>query len=160
MPSTAMLLVFCSICRIPSASLMRFVFQSVISPPPMREGSKKRAEYRSVTLRFCWFKYKNEEADRMKRAAVFLFLSLAVPAVLLAEGVTRRMIVATRQPALVSLQRMRGEDFDPGNRVRYDIVPFKYINAFAADLDETEIAKLKKSPEVEYIEEDPERHIL
>src|SRR5207244_784531 len=50
--------------------------------------------------------------------------------------------------------------FDPTNRVRYNVVAFRYVNAFAADLDETEIAALKKNREVEYIEEDPERHIL
>jgi subtilisin len=96
----------------------------------------------------------------MKRAALFFFLSFAVPAVMLADGVTRRMIVGTRQPALNALQQLRSDEFDPTNRVRYDVVAFRYINAFVADLDETEIAALKKNPAVEYIEEDPERHIL
>ena len=94
----------------------------------------------------------------MKRAAVCFFLFLAVPAVVLADGVTRRMIVATRRPAPDALQRLRGDDFDPSNRIRYNVQAFKYVNAFVADLDESEIAALKRSPEVDYIEEDSERH--
>ncbi len=96
----------------------------------------------------------------MKRVAVFFFFSLAVPAVLFADGVTRRMIVGTRQPALNALQRLRSDEFDPTDRVRYNVQTFRYLNAFVADLDESEIATLKKSPLVDYIEEDPERHIL
>jgi subtilisin family serine protease len=70
------------------------------------------------------------------------------------------MIVATRHPAAEAVQRLRGDDFDPSNRIRYNIHAFKYVNAFVADLDESEIAALKKSPEVDYVEPDPERHAL
>src|SRR5437667_546987 len=94
----------------------------------------------------------------MKRGAVLFSFFLALPGVMLADGVTRRMIVGTRHPAGEALQRLRGDDFDPGDRVRYDVRTFEYVNAFAADLDETEVAALQKSPEVEYIEPDPERH--
>jgi subtilisin family serine protease len=93
----------------------------------------------------------------MKRAAVFFFL-IALPGVVFAEGRTRRMIVATRHPANEAMQRLRGDDFDPSNRIRYNAYAFKYINAFVADLDESEIAALKKSPEVVFIEPDVERH--
>jgi serine protease len=95
----------------------------------------------------------------MKRAAVLFFL-IALPGVVFAEGTTRRMIVATRHPAAEAMQRLRGDDFDPANRIRYNARAFKYVNAFVADLDESEIAALKKSPEVDYIEPDPERHAL
>ena len=93
----------------------------------------------------------------MKRAAILFFL-LTLPAVLFGEETTRRMIVGTRQPAAQAMQRLRGDDFDPSDRVRYNVRAFKYVNAFAADLDESEIAALKKSPEVLYIEPDLERH--
>ena len=95
----------------------------------------------------------------MKRAAVLFFLFL-VPGVMLAEGTTRRMIVATRHPAPEALRQLRNDNFDPSDRVRYNVREFKYVNAFVADLDETEIAALQKSPEVEFIEPDPERHLL
>jgi subtilisin family serine protease len=94
----------------------------------------------------------------MKRAALLISILLALPGAILADGTTRRMIVGTRRPATEALMRLRSDDFDPGNRVRYAIRTFKYVNAFAADLDETEIAALRKSPEVDYIEPDPERH--
>ena len=93
----------------------------------------------------------------MKRAA-FLVVLLAVPAAVFAEGATRRMIVVTRHQAPEAMQRLRGNDFDQDNRVRYNARGFKYINAFAADLDESEIAALKKSPEVQWIEESHEVH--
>src|SRR5712692_7521808 len=93
----------------------------------------------------------------MKRAA-FLIILLAVPAAVFAEGATRRMIVVTRHAAAEAMQRLRGDDFDPDNRVRYNARGFKYVNAFAADLDESEIAALKKSPEVQWIEESHEVH--
>jgi subtilisin family serine protease len=94
----------------------------------------------------------------MKRAALLsLFFSVA-PAVLFAGDLPRRMIVGTRVPALNALQRLRSDDFDPGNRVRYAVVAFEYVNAFAADLTESEIAAMKRSPVVEYVEEDLERH--
>jgi serine protease len=92
----------------------------------------------------------------MKRAAAFFFL-IALPGVVFAEGTTRRMIVATRHPANEAMQRLRGDDFDPSNRIRYNAQAFRYVNAFVADLDESEIAALKKSPEVVYIEPDVER---
>lgn len=95
----------------------------------------------------------------MKRASVFFFL-IALPGVVFAEGRTRRMIVATRHPANEAMQRLRGDDFDPSNRIRYNARAFKYVNAFVADLDESEIAALRKSPEVDFIEPDPERHAL
>jgi len=93
----------------------------------------------------------------MKHAAAIFFL-IALPGVVFAEGTTRRMIVATRHPATEAMQRLRGDDFDPANRIRYNARAFKYVNAFVADLDESEIAALKKSPEVAYIEPDVERH--
>lgn len=94
----------------------------------------------------------------MKRAARLSLFFLVAPAVLFAGDLPRRMIVGTRVPALNALQRLRGDDFDPTDRVRYDVVPFKYVDAFAADLTESEIAALKRSPWVEYVGDDPERH--
>src|SRR5437763_2449107 len=97
----------------------------------------------------------------MKRAAVLLVLFFALPEVMMAAGTTERVIVVTRRPATEALQRMRGDDFDPAARAeRYDLKTFKIINGFVADLDENEIAALRKSPEVEYLEPDVERHAL
>ena len=93
----------------------------------------------------------------MKRAAVLLSLLLAVPEVMLAA--TQRVIVVTKRPATEALQRMRGDDFDPGARAaNIGLKTFKIVNGFVADLDDSEIVALRKSPEVAYIEPDVERH--
>src|SRR5437763_2999044 len=92
----------------------------------------------------------------MKRAAVLLVLFFALPEVMMAA--TQRMLVATRRPAAEALQRLRGDDFDPTARAGRNLAAFKIVNGFVADLDESEIAALKKSPEVLYIEPDVERH--
>src|SRR5437764_458717 len=96
----------------------------------------------------------------MKRAAVLFSLFFALPEAIWAAETTR-MIVVTRRPATEALTRMRGDDFDPGARAdRYNLKTFKIINGFVADLDQSEIAALRKSPEVEYLEPDVERHAL
>ena len=71
----------------------------------------------------------------MKRAALFFFLFLAVPAVILANGVTRRMIVGTRLPALNALQALRSDEFDPTNRVRYNVMAFRHIRSETSALN-------------------------
>jgi subtilisin family serine protease len=92
----------------------------------------------------------------MKRAAVLLFVFLALPEVTIAA--TQRVLVATRHPAAEALARMRGDDFDPSARADRNLDTFKIVNGFVADLDESEIAALRKSPEVLYVEPDAERH--
>ncbi|MEO6258828.1 MAG: S8 family serine peptidase, partial [Thermoanaerobaculia bacterium] len=96
----------------------------------------------------------------MKRIAALLFL-FAIPALAHADATTRRMIVVTRHPfaqAERALRGARGDDFDFDNRVRYNVKAFTIINGFAADLTAEEIAQLKKSPEVSYIEPVIERY--
>src|SRR5947207_15115805 len=94
----------------------------------------------------------------MKRAAVLFSLFLALPEVTLAAGRPQRVLVATRHPAPEALRRMRGDDFDPAAWPDRHLDTFKFINGFVADLDESEIAALRKSPEVLYVEPDAERH--
>ena len=95
----------------------------------------------------------------MKRAALLFFLLLPLPEVILAQGTTRQMIVVTRRPAPEALQRLRGDDFDPIARAdHYKLKTFNLVNGFAADLDESEIVALQKSPEVLYVEPAVERH--
>ena len=91
----------------------------------------------------------------MKRVAVVFSLLLMFPAAMFAAGTTQRVLVATRRPAPEALQRMRGDNFDPGERLRGT---FTSVNGFVADLDQSEIATLRQSPDVLYIEPDPERH--
>ena len=94
----------------------------------------------------------------MKRAAVLFSLLLALPEVILAADTTR-MIVVTRRPANEALAPMRGDDFDPAARAgSIGLKTFKIINGFVADLDQSQIAALSKSPEVQYLEPDVERH--
>jgi serine protease len=94
----------------------------------------------------------------MKRAAVLFSLLLALPEVILAADTTR-VIVVTRRPANEALARMRGDDFNPAARAgSIGLKTFKLINGFVADLDASEIAALRKSPEVQYLEPDVERH--
>jgi serine protease len=91
----------------------------------------------------------------MKRAALLLSFLLAIPTAMFAAGNTQRVLVATRRPAPEALQRIRSDEFDPSEHVRGT---FRSVNGFVADLDESEIAALKKSPDVLFVEPDPERH--
>jgi subtilisin family serine protease len=90
----------------------------------------------------------------MKRnLCLILVLLFAVP---LTAETTSRYLVATRRPApKAALQILRDAEQFSGHDVR----TFQTLNAFAADLTESEVAALKKSPDVRYIEPVVERHL-
>src|ERR1700736_2097276 len=89
----------------------------------------------------------------MKRCAL-LALLIALP--LSASADTSRYIVVTHHSVTSALRPIPNGDFEarPANGVRR----FESINGFAADLDDNELAILKRSPEVDYIEPVLERH--
>lgn len=65
----------------------------------------------------------------------------------------------TREDSASSLDRMkRDENWEPGRLAR--VRDFQYINGFAADLTDDEVAQLNKSPQVRWIEPVIERHAL
>lgn len=94
----------------------------------------------------------------MKRpvvAAVLLFLF----AVTMSAAETRRYVVATKQPfrqgRLIPALQEAGADFTPR-----DVIGFDIINGFAADLTDDEVASLRKSRGVDYVEETVEEKAL
>src|SRR5438105_7580243 len=89
----------------------------------------------------------------MKRCAL-LALLLALPLSAFAD--TSRYIVVTRHPVVSSVRPIPNDDFVPRSEQR--VRTFKSINGFAADLDDNDLALLKRSPNVEYIEPVVERH--
>src|ERR1700680_3462601 len=89
----------------------------------------------------------------MKRCAL-LALLLALP--LSAFAGTGRYIVVTRHPVISAMRPLPNDDFEP--RVSQGVHTFRSITGFAADLDDNDLAMLKRSPNVEYIEPVVERH--
>ena len=87
----------------------------------------------------------------MKRC-VLLALLLALPIPAFAD----RYIVVTRHPIPSATRPLPNDDFSPGPRHR--VRGFISINGFAADLDDADLAVLKKSSDVEWIEPVLERH--
>ncbi len=92
----------------------------------------------------------------MKRCALIAFL-IAFPAALFATP-TERYIVVTRHPFAEAARTLRNDNFDP--TPRRDVAEFRIINGFAADLSDNDLAKLKQSSEVDWIEPVIERHAL
>lgn len=92
----------------------------------------------------------------MKRCA--LLLSLLILPVAAFGQTTRQYIVMTRKPALDSIRSMRNDDWTPGAHV--GLHEFRYLNGFAAELTDDEVATLKKSAQVRWIEPVVERHLL
>ena len=96
----------------------------------------------------------------MRRSFAALVLFVIASTASAAE--TARYIVATRGG--VNVERARQilnrdlESQSPAASVGRNIVTFRIIDGFAADLTADEVAKLKKSPNVEYIEPVLERH--
>jgi subtilisin family serine protease len=86
-------------------------------------------------------------------AAVFSLLPLGAFA-----QTTQRYIVMTRQSAPQAIRTLRNDDWEP--TARADVREFKYIDGFAADLTDTEVAKLKASSSVRWVEPVVERHLL
>lgn len=92
----------------------------------------------------------------MRRFA-WLVLLVLLPAGAFAQT-TRRYIVVTRQPAGEAIRGLRTDDWQP--RAGTALREFRYINAFAADLTDDEVAALKSSRQVRWIEPVLERHLL
>lgn len=92
----------------------------------------------------------------MKRSALFLLFVL-LPLGAFAQT-TGRYIVVTRQPAHDALRALRTDDWEP--RAGATVREFKYINAFAADLTDQDLAALKASPDVRWVEPVIERRML
>jgi serine protease len=87
----------------------------------------------------------------MKRCVLFaLLLALPIPAF------ADRYIVVTRHPIPSAIRPLPNDDFSPGPRHR--VRGFISINGFAADLNDADLAVLKKSSDVEWIEPVLERH--
>ena len=87
----------------------------------------------------------------MKRCVLLaLLLALSTPAF------ADRYIVVTRHPIPSAIRPLPNDDFSPGPRHR--VRGFISINGFAADLDDADLAVLKKSSDVEWIEPVLERH--
>ncbi len=92
----------------------------------------------------------------MKRSVTGLFLVVVASAssVLAAETDSRKSyLVATRRPVReVRLPFIQTE--------AHDVHAFTSVNGYAADLTDSEVAQLRKSPEVRFIEPDYERHAM
>ena len=89
----------------------------------------------------------------MKRCAL-LALLVALPLSAFAD--TSRYIVVTRHSVTSTRRPIVNGDFE--GRPSHGIRTFQSINGFAADLDDNDLAILKRSPEVDYIEPVLERH--
>jgi serine protease len=92
----------------------------------------------------------------MKRTLLALAL-LAVP-VLHADENPHRYIVVTRSMTRLALPRILRDDLTP--RSDRDINGWDLINGFAADLTDSEVAQLRRSPHVAYVEPVLERHLM
>ncbi|MCU1244174.1 MAG: apr 1 [Acidobacteria bacterium] len=93
--------------------------------------------------------------------------SIAVVALLITTASyaeqTQRYIVGTRGSAHVAAHKLFSlaqTDGEAALAMPQDLTEFQSVNAFAATLTDAQVAALRKSPEVTYIEFDPERHVL
>lgn len=92
----------------------------------------------------------------MKRYAFFLlFVFLPLGAF---SQTTRRYIVVTRHAAPEAVRALRNDSWEP--RAGSGVREFRYINGFAADLTDDEVAELQASREVRWVEPVLERHVL
>lgn len=93
----------------------------------------------------------------MKRCALMLLaVTLLTPGAF--AQTTKRYLVMTHGSAPQALRTLRGDDWQPIDRA--DIRTFENIDAFAADLTDNDVAQLKKSKSVSFIEPVIERHML
>src|SRR5258706_15189760 len=91
----------------------------------------------------------------MKRI-LFAAALLAFPSLVLAEDATRPYLVGTRRPAHEAVRRILNDDLEP--RAGRDIQTFDIVDAFATRLTDDEAMKLRRSPNVAYVEPDVPRH--
>jgi subtilisin family serine protease len=68
-----------------------------------------------------------------------------------------RYLIATRTPARDADVRMMRESTEFR---AHSVRPFESVNAFAADLTADEVAALRRSPDVRYVSQTVERHVL
>ncbi len=92
----------------------------------------------------------------MKRP--LLLLALLVVPVLYADENPHRYIVVTRSMTRLALPQILRDDLAP--RTDRDINGWDIINGFAAYLTDAEVAQLRKSPHVAYVEPTVERHLM
>jgi serine protease len=92
----------------------------------------------------------------MKR--VLLAAALLFAPFLHADDVQHRYIVATRVAAPVAVQRILTDDLSPRND--RDIEAWDIVDAFAANLTDAEVARLRASSHVAYVEPVVERHLM
>jgi serine protease len=90
----------------------------------------------------------------MKRIGVLLLLFVSSTSVF--AQATRPYLVATRHAGRTAVQEIVGTDIPA--RDQMNVKTFTYIDAFAADLTEDEVAALRRSPRVRFVEPDLERH--
>ncbi len=123
-----------------------------------KEHSKIHPLHRGIPSRSGFFFLTTVwRSNLMKRSALLLLLVSLVPVGAFAQA-THRYIVVTRQTASQSLTAIRNDDWQP--RAGADIREFKNLNAFAADLTDDEVAALKASRNVRWVEPVLERHLL
>lgn len=92
----------------------------------------------------------------MKRYVLLVLLAL-VPVTTFAESTARYIVVTTVQ-APTAIRSLGADNFEPGGDTH--IRSFTSINGFAADLTESEVAKLKRSRHVQWVEPVVERYVL
>lgn len=92
----------------------------------------------------------------MKRFAIAAFL-IALPFSAFAQS-AHRYIVGTHRPFREAIRAISEEPRAP--RLREGVLGYDVINAFAADLTDTEAEQLRQSPNVTYVEPAVERHML
>lgn len=76
---------------------------------------------------------------------------------LIAEGTSRRYLVATRHPFA---GRLAGISRDAADIAVPNAEAFTSVNGFVAELTDEELAEIRKSPEVKFVEPEIERHAL
>jgi subtilisin family serine protease len=83
---------------------------------------------------------------------------LLVPTLVFAAEVTRPYVVGTRHAVREAVPRILNDDLAP--RAGRSVEPLDFINAFATQLTDDEVAALERSPNVAYVEPDIELHAL
>src|SRR5258708_2169275 len=92
----------------------------------------------------------------MKR--ILLAAALLFATILHADDVPHRYIVATRSAAPAAVRQILTDDLSP--RTDRDIQAWDIVDAFAANLTDAEVTRLKASRHVAYIEPVVERHLM
>jgi subtilisin family serine protease len=121
-----------------------------------KSHSAVRAEFAVRAYHF--FSRPLEKRKLMNRCALLLVTVASLLPFPAFAQTTQRYIVMTRQSAPQALRALRNDDWEP--RDRSDVHEFKYIDGFAADLTADDLAKLKASSNVRWIEPVLERHLL